>query len=231
MGHAQHDAEMFKRHLRWIRETPNVLTWNGGDLIENSSKLSVGAGVYEQDATPQNQLVGALLKLADVAHKMLFSLPGNHESRTDMMGFSVASWMAALLEVPYYPDYCFCTIAWRGNKFRLLAHHGSGAAATAGGQRNAARKDIAWARPFDLFWTGHLHNALVDVLYQTDADQKTGRLHERNGLVIISPSYLRYFSTYAATKRYPPGSRGLASVILREDGRIDAQLHANGKRL
>src|SRR5690348_17043803 len=46
MGHAQHDAEMFKRHLRWIRETPNVLTWNGGDLIENASKLSVGAGVY-----------------------------------------------------------------------------------------------------------------------------------------------------------------------------------------
>ena len=231
MGHAQHDAQMFGRHLRWIRETPNVLTWNGGDLIENASKLSVGSGVYEQDLQPQNQMVKALLQLADIAHKMLFSLPGNHEDRTDLMGFSVASWMATMLQVPYFPDYAFTTICWRGNRFRILAHHGTGAAQTAGGQRMAARRDISWARPFDLFWTGHLHNALVDVLYQTDADQRTGRLHERNGLVIISPSYLKFWNTYAAKKRYPPGARGLAVVTLRPDGRIDADIHAHGTRL
>ena len=49
IGHDRHDAATFAKHLRWIRETPNVLTWNGGDLIENASKLSVGAGVYEQE--------------------------------------------------------------------------------------------------------------------------------------------------------------------------------------
>ena len=231
IGHSQHDAAMFKRHLRWIRETPNVLTWNGGDLIENASKLSVGSGVYEQDLKPDNQLVAALLQLADVAHKMLFALPGNHEDRTDVMGFSIASWLSMLLETPYFSDYCFCTIRWRGNKFRLLAHHGTGAAQTAGGQRMAARKDIAWAKPFDLFWTGHLHSPLVDVLYQTDYDQRTDRIHERNGVVLISPSYLKYHQTYAAKKRFPPGSRGLTAVTLHADGRIDTNIHANGKRL
>ena len=231
MGHKQHDKEMFARHLRWIKETPNVLTWNGGDLIENASKLSVGSGVYEQDLTPQNQLVAATLKLADIAHKMLFSLPGNHEDRTDQMGFSVAAWVAMMLETPFFPDFCFCTISWRENRFRILAHHGAGGASTAGAQRMAARKDIAWAKPVDAFWSGHLHNALVDVLHQTDVDQKTGRLHERNALIVISPSYLRYFGTYAAKKRYPPGSRGLAAITLRPDGRIDANVHANGRRL
>ena len=95
----------------------------------------------------------------------------------------------------------------------------------------AARKDIAWAKPFDVYWTGHLHSPLVDVLYQTDFDQRTGRIHERNGLALISPSYLKFFGTYASKKRYPPGARGLAVVTLRPDGRIDANLHANGKRL
>jgi len=95
----------------------------------------------------------------------------------------------------------------------------------------AARKDIAWAKPFDLFWTGHLHAPLADPIYQTDFDQRTGRMVERTGMVFISPSYLKYFNTYAAKKRCPPGHRGLSAVVLREDGRIDAQLHANGRRL
>lgn len=231
LGHGKHDADRFARHLRWIRETPNVLTWNGGDLIENASKLSVGSGVYEQKLTPHHQVVSGLLKLATIAHKMLFALPGNHEDRTDVMGFSLASWMSVLLEVPYFPDYAFVTIRWRGNRFRLLAHHGTGKAQTAGAQRMAARKDIAWAKPFDLFWTGHLHSPLADPLYQTDFDQRTGRMVERTGMVFISPSYLKYFGTYAAKQRLPPGHLGLSSVVLREDGRIDTEIHANGRRL
>lgn len=230
IGHHQHDEQMFARHRRWIIETPNVLTFNGGDLIENASKLSVGAGVYEQ-MKPQHQFVRAVMQCAGLAHKMLFALPGNHEDRTDVMGYSVAAWMAALLEVPYFSDYAIATIKWRGNNFRLLAHHGTGAAQTAGAQRMAARKDLAWAKPIDIYWTGHLHNPLVDVLYQTDFDQQTGRPFERTALVMISPSYIRYFSTYAAKARMPPGSRGLSAIILRPDGRMDSNVHANGRRL
>jgi len=231
IGAGEHDAALFQRHLTWIRRTPNVLTFNGGDMIENASKLSVGAGVYSQDFSPQNQLVEALKQLAGVSHKMLFSLPGNHEARTQIMGVDVAQWMSWMLGVPYFSDYCFCTIKWRGNCFRILAHHGTGAAQTAGAQRMAARKDVLWARPVDIYWTGHLHQPLVDVLYQTDADQKTGLLYERNGLVLISPSYLGYFGSYAAQKRYSPGTRGLAVVVLHDDGRIDAEIHARGRRL
>lgn len=231
LGHKAHDSGKLDRHLDWIENEPYAITWNGGDLVDNSSKLSVGSGVYENELTPQNQLVAATLKGARLAHKMLFSLPGNHEDRTDQMGFAISSWMSMMLEVPYFPDYCFCTISWRGNKFRILAHHGSGSAGTAGAQRTAARKDIAWAKPFDLYWTGHLHNPLVDPLYQTDRDQRTGEMFDRNGFVIISPSYLKYFGTYAAKKRYTPGARGLGAIVLQEDGRIDASMHANGKRL
>lgn len=231
LGHKRHDAETFARHLLWLQRTPNVLTWNGGDLFENASKLSVGGGVYEQSATPQEQVEESALAVASISHKMLFAIPGNHEARAHQMGLDIARTVATNLEVPYFPDYCFCVIHWRGQRFRVLAHHGSGGAQTAGAQRMAARKDIGWAKPIDLFWTGHLHNPLVDLLYQTDVDQKTGEIVERTGLVVISPSYLHYFGTYAAANRMPPGPRGLAGVTLNSDGRIDAVLHANGRRL
>jgi hypothetical protein len=89
---------------------------------------------------------------------------------------------------------------------------------------------MPWAH-FDFFWTGHLHQPMVDVVYQTDFDQSTGRIFERNGVVIISPSYVKYFGGYAAKKRMAPGSRGLIAAELRDDGRIDVSLHARGRRL
>ena len=232
IGSGGHDAELFQEHVDWIRNTPNVLTFNGGDMLENANKLSVGAGVYEQDYKADSQLAVALQQLAGIAHKMLFSLPGNHEDRTDILGLSLARWLASMLQVEYFSDYCFCTIKWRGNNFRILAHHGTGAAQTAGAQRMAARKDLTWAKPFDIFWTGHLHAPLVDIISQTDFDQKSGRMVERNGLAIISPSYLNYFNSYAAKMRLPANlQRGLAVVELQENGRIDTSMHAHGKRL
>ncbi len=231
IGSANHDKEMFARHLKWIAKTPNVLTWNGGDMIENANKMSVGSGVYEQHMDPQNQLVQSLLQLADIKHKMLFALPGNHEDRTNLMGVDLGQWLAWMLDVPFFSDYCFCTLKWRDQNYRLLAHHGSGGAATAGAQRMAARKPLSWAKVFDLYWSGHLHNPLVDVLYQTDHDQKTGLTVERNALIIISPSYLKYFGGYGAKKQYSPGPRGLAVVKLQAAGRMDVDLYAHGSRV
>ena len=231
LGHKHHDEALFKKHVQWIARTPNVLTFDGGDLFDNSSKLSVGGGVYEQSETPNEQVYSGMEAIAPIQHKMLFKLPGNHEQRSGQMGLDVAQWVSTGLALPYFSDYCVCVIEWRGLRFRILAHHGSGAATTAGAQRMAARKDLTWAKPIDLYWTGHLHNPLVDVLYQTDADQKTGLLYERNAFVLISPSYLGFFGTYAAMKRYHPGTRGLASVTLNDDGRMDATMHARGQRL
>lgn len=231
LGHENHDGKLFKKHVQWIKDTPNVLSFNGGDLIENASKVSVGEGVYQQTETPDEQIRSALSAVMPIKHKVLFSLPGNHEARTNLMGVDIASWIASTLGTPYFKDYCFCTIRWRGNNFRLLAHHGSGAATTAGAQRMAARKAIGWAHKLDLLWTGHLHNALVDPFYQTDVDQETGLIVERTAMILISPSYLRYFGSYAATKQYPPGHRGLGVVELHADGRIDSMVHANGRRL
>lgn len=231
IGSGEQDAELFAKHLEWLARTQNVLTWNGGDMCENATKYSPGASAICQKGTPNQQLFDAAKLLAPIQHKMLFAIPGNHEDRTfNEAGLDGAAQLAEHLRLPYFPDYCFCTIKWRGNNFRLCAHHGSGAAQTPGAQRNAARKDMPWSH-FDLFWTGHLHQPMGDIVYQTDFDQSTGRIFERDAAVLISPSYVRYFGSYAAKKRMAPGGRGLSVAVLNEDGRIDVSMHARGKRI
>lgn len=231
IGSGDHDAELFQRHLEWIAKTPNVLSWNGGDMVENAVKDSPGASPLVQKGTPNEQLFRAAKQLTGIQHKMLFAIPGNHEDRTfNVAGLDGAEQLAEHLKLPYFPDYTFLSIKWRGNTFRVCVHHGSGAAQTAGAQRNAARKDMPWTS-FDILWTGHLHQPMVDVVYRTDFEQATGRMYERSSVVIISPSYVKYFGGYAAKRRMAPGSRGLIAAELNPDGRIDVSLHARGKRL
>ena len=227
IGSPQHDAPLLDKHLGWMADTPNVFTWNGGDASENITDRRMGHTPTDNET----QIVNVTKGFARVQHKMLFSIPGNHEARTYKESqTSTGKRIADNLQVPYFGDYCFCTIKWRGNNFRLLAHHGSGAAQTPGAQRNAARKELTWAKP-DILWTGHLHAPMSDTVYLTDYDQRTGRVYERGAVVLISPSYLKYFGGYAAANRMVPGLRGLSVCELQEDGRIDVSIHARGKRL
>lgn len=229
IGSREHDGSLFEKHARWLAETPGVYTWNGGDAFENKTPHEGAMG--HDPMSPEEQILDVTRKFAPIQHKMLFSIPGNHEDRTfKQSGMGSAKRLAQMLKVPYFPDYCFCTIKWRGNNFRIIAHHGAGGAQTPGAQRNAARKELAWAKP-DLLWTGHLHQPMVDTVYVTDVDQKTGRYFERGILVLISPSYVKYFGGYSAHARMSPGVRGLSAVFLNEDGRLDANVHARGRRL
>ena len=229
IGSREHDAEKFAKHLKWMAETPNVFTWNGGDAFENKTPHEGHMG--SDPMSPEEQILEVTKRWAPIQHKILFSIPGNHEDRTfKQAGMSGAKRLADNLKVPYFGDYCFCTIKWRGNRFRILAHHGAGGATTPGAQRNSARKELVWAHP-DILWTGHLHQPMVDTVFVADVDQKTGRQFERDCLVIISPSYLRYFGGYAAKMRLAPGLRGLSVAILNPDGRIDGNVHARGRRL
>ena len=224
------DVEKLVRDIDWMAKEPYLLSWNGGDFWDNAIAESV-AKPHSNDLTVNDQYDIAKHILNPIRHKIMFAIPGNHEARTARKAdVDLAKIFNQSLGIPYARDYMFCTIRWKGLNFRLVAHHGSGAAQTPGAQRNAARKDLPWLPTIDLMWSGHLHQPLSDPIYQADIDPDTGEMVERSCMSIISPSYLRYFGTYAATKRLAPGLRGLTVVRLQDDGRIDLSLHANGKR-
>lgn len=229
IGHKLHAGSLFDRHLDWLAKEKYVLSWNGGDMFENV--IDGSPGMFSQRIHPGEQFDAAVEKIAPIQHKMMFAIPGNHEARTfNKCGFDIAKHLADDADLPYFSDYCLCTLKWRGMNFRLVAHHGSGAAATPGGQRNAARKDMPWIGA-DMYWTGHLHQPIADVVYRADYNQRTNRLTSRNSVVIISPSYLRYFGGWAASRRMGPGALGLTVARLQPNGNIETTLHAKGARL
>jgi hypothetical protein len=229
IGSPEHDKVLLDEHLGWIADTPNVFSFDGGDATENKTQHEAKMG--RDTMSPRDQVLQATRDFGRVAHKLLFKLAGNHEDRTyKQAGFDSAETLAENLKIPYFGDYCFCTIFWRGNRVRLAAHHGAGGGQTPGSQRNAARKELVWIQP-DILWTGHLHQTLTDRTTVWDRDQKTGEMYERDILVMISPSYLKYFGSYAAKKRMAPGQRGLSVIEIHENGRLDANVHARGKRI
>lgn len=229
VGNKLHSAKLFKKQLQWVAENPYVLSWNGGDFIENAIEGS--PGMFEQRLHPGAQFDEALEVIAPIQHRLMCAIPGNHEARTAIRaGFDIARHLAEDAKVPYFPDYALITIRWKGMKFRGVLHHGSGSAATPGGQSNAARKDMPWIGA-DFYWTGHLHQPIADVVYRAEHDQATDRLHSRNAVVIISPSYLRYFGGYAASKRLGPGAIGLTVAKLLANGSIETTLSAKGRRV
>jgi len=229
IGSRELDEVLLDKHLDWIARTPNVFSWLGGDAFEN--KTSKEAYMGHDPISPEEQILRATEKFAKVQHKLFFSIPGNHEDRTiKQAGTSSAKRLADNLKVPFFNDYTMLTIKWRNNRFRGLCHHGAGGGQTPGSQRNAARKELVWYHP-DFLWTGHLHQALTDPVKMFAIDQKTDRVYEKDALVLISPSYVKYFNGYSAKGRMTPGQRGLSVVILNDDGRLDANIHARGKRL
>lgn len=229
IGSKEQDEDLLDKHLQWVADTPNVFSFLGGDMFENITPGESKMG--HTPTSPEEQVLNVTKKFAKIQHKLLFSIPGNHEDRTmKNSGMSSARRLADNLKVPYFTDYCFANVKWRNQTFRFLAHHGAGGATTAGAQRNAARKELTWFKP-DVLITGHLHNPLVDLVYTLDIDQKTGRLFEKTCLVVICPAYLKYFSGYAAKVRLTPGPRGLTVLNLNDDGRIDCSVHARGRRL
>lgn len=231
IGSGDQDEVKFLRHLQWLRDSPYTLTWNGGDMVDNATVNSV-ADPNDSTLSVNEQYDHALELMTEIRHKMLFAITGNHEGRTARLSsLDMARLFARDLIVPYSKDYMFITLRWRGLKYRILAHHGSGGAQSPGGILNAARKDLPWAHGIDIFWSGHLHQPKTDVVSCTDFNQKTDLTVERDAVVIISPSYVKYFGSYAALKRMAPGVRGLTAVRLEDDGRIVVTMHANGARL
>lgn len=90
----------------------NIYVFLMGDLIEMSTRDSVGAGIYEQESIGQSQYETMVGWLKPLANKKLIlgSLNGNHEDRVyKATGINLAKMIARELEVRYLGDACWNT--------------------------------------------------------------------------------------------------------------------------
>lgn len=219
-GHREYRREKFLEYLEYIRRTPSVFTFLGGDIIENASRESVGAGVYEQSVMPNEQIHEIVNLLRPLAHKIMFSIRGNHEYRSmKVLGIDIGQVIAEALSVPYFAQPVYADLSWKGYSWRIHAQHGSSAAQTHGGQINAATKVVPVQGDFThAFFSGHTHSSKSIAGNAVCRNWETGELEERKYFVIIMPSFLGYFGTYGAERGWAPPSSGSVRLSLYPNG-------------
>ena len=219
-GHNACDVQTLLQDIEYIRTHDNVYTFLNGDLIENASKLSVASGVYEQNRMPNDQINDIKKMLAPIAHKILFSLQGNHEERTyRYMGIDVGRLIAEALDVPYFDEPVYADFLWRDYRWTLFSQHGASSALTKGGKMNAASRPITWNEFTNFFVYSHVHDKIDNEVLCVVRDTVNHRLLFKKQYVLILSAYLRYFHTYGARKGYPPTSRGRLALNMFSNGK------------
>jgi len=216
LGHKACDKDMFTDTIKRIKDK-NMPFADLGDLIENATKDSVGAGVYEQSDIADKQIEEAVSLYTPVKHLLKSMQPGNHEARTyNTAGVNLTKIMARELSVPYGGIGTIHKIKVGDQTYIGYSTHGGSGATTIGGVVNALLK-LGQIVDADFYIQGHTHQTVYQAREGFYLDPK-GVLRKQRRHFINNGSYLNYWDTYAQAKSYPVGNKG------------SAQLTFNGKK-
>lgn len=221
-GQKAHKFEKFRSYLRWIEDTPNVYVILGGDLMENA--IDDGRGMtYDQIHNPESQFNQMYRMLAPIAHKVLVSVPGNHEERTyKKTGIDIAAVMAQRLNVPYFAGPTFLDVLYAGQRFTFYVWHGRGNSQTKGGKMNAAGRARKFTSLVHFYVSGHTHDRVCEAETMLYPNPLTCTLEQKQQWTIVAPSFLDWYDTYAYRAGYPPPAKGGVSMELFNNGEYRA---------
>lgn len=223
-GHATHNFEKFLGYIRWIKETPNVYAILGGDLMENATDDGRGM-TYDQSENPQTQLNRLTELLAPIAHKILVSVPGNHEARTKKKtGIDVAEELANRLKVPYFNGPVTMSVVANTYKWTFYIFHGYGNSQTKGGKMNIASRPKNWTGLVHFIVSGHTHDCIAESETMIVEDPNNCRLLFVKQWTVVAQAFLGWYGSYAYEAGYKPPSQGGVSMELYDNGGYKAFL-------
>ncbi len=110
--------------------------------------------------------------------------------------------------------------------YRIFVHHGTGGATTPGGKLNRLLKFMHDFRA-DIYFVGHVHDALSKRLPRIGADATCTEIVEHDSIGVVAGSYLRTYTQgitgYGEIKGYSPVPLGATYVEITPDRR---EMHA-----
>jgi hypothetical protein len=208
--------------LKWCKEN-NAWIILMGDLIENDSKGSVGAGVYEQIMNPEQQKDEVIELLKPVKHLILGALTGNHEERTFKdSGQDPTADICRSLEIPYLRYSAFLKLKVGTVNYVIYATHGSGGSRLVSSKINCV---MNLSRNFeaDIYLMAHMHDLLTASDVYKRMNMHNHAIEDKKRYFIVTGSYLGYENSYAEMMNLPPGKTG--SPRIRLDGKtFDAHI-------
>jgi len=197
-GSPQFDKQRFLNMVEFCLKN-KLYVFLMGDLIELSTRASVGAGVYEQEfngQTQYEQMCAWLKPLAD-AKLILGSLTGNHEARAYILsGVDVGKAFARELGVRYLGDACWNQFKVGKQNYSIYSLHGR-TGSRFDGTALLAIERISTSFFADMVVMGHAHKCVNSVIIMQQI--RNGMVTEHKKFLLITGSYLKYDGGYAQT--------------------------------
>lgn len=191
-----------------------------GDVAETATKRSVGAGVYEQVMTPQQQIKRAAEIFEPFKDLIDGVVTGNHELRLykddaiDLMEMFADKLGIADKYLGYSGVISY---AWNKRNYDVYVWHGAGGGSKPGGSLNRLEEQVKVVQA-DVYLMGHVHKKIA---YKKDVyvcDSRNMKLTKREQMFIITGSSLEWAGSYAQMVGLPPATAGYPHFIL--GGRI-----------
>jgi len=203
-----------KQRDRCLKE--NIYVKLGGDLIEGSTRFSVGAGIYEQNLTPHEQLFALIsfLKPLSDAGLLISICMGNHDERfKKSVGIDIISIISYILKVPYLGFGGFNYLKVGDENYISFLEHGSGSAKVLSSKMKKVMDASKNIEDFDVFAWGHTHDLFAWKDYKQRYNKKNKNIELIEKQYLLTGSYLNYDFSYANSSSMPITKLG--SPILR----------------
>ena len=220
LGSPECNEEYFLENLQWAYDNNTYLILNG-DLLEASTRTSIGAGVYEQKKHAGSQLEDMIDMLMPFAKdkRILGITNGNHEDRIyQMSGVDITRVMAHELEVPYFRNGGFFKIKVGKYNYKMYFTHGSSGASL---PYTKIKKTLDLARYInvDLYGNGHVHDEQVHTQEYMSIDTRANQVIKEIRYFVITGHYLNY-EGYAQQKGLVPSKQGTPKIKLHSEEKM-----------
>lgn len=231
IGDASCDMNFIKKEIEFIRTHKNAYCVLNGDIMNNTTRNSVG-DVYHEALTPQEQIELAVKLFTPIKDKIIAITSGNHEDRTNReSGQEIMKCVALILGIDqFYSNEGACLFLKFGCKknditkakgytplqYSLYMTHGCGGGRRAGSKATRL-EDMAGLIDADIYIHSHTHLPLVmkQAFYRTDLTKGTITMVDK--LFVNTGSTLDY-AKYAEKFECKPSSKCMPKIHLFATG-------------
>jgi len=195
---------------------PDRYTWDLGDTLENATRDSIGAGVYEQVLTPEQQeeyTIEFYRPLVD-AGRLLGIHNSNHGYRTDKaVGRSPIRILCREIGVPFLGWQNVFSLKVGENhqrRYNIFSWHGKYSGRSVGGALNALVAMASIVHNCDAYCMGHIHRKLI----HEDNIRVPGktRLNEIRRHFLACGGFIDYDDSYAEMMGLLPALPGTGTL-------------------
>ena len=223
IGSKYFKKELLKEHLETIKNDPNGYIILNGDLVNNSTKTSVG-DIYEEVLNPEEQIDLLVELFEPLKDKIIGVMTGNHEARTyKQTGISILKNFCYRLNLmKYYSNVANATFLSFGKSkgrdhvkqtFIIYNSHGRGGGKLVGGKANRVHELAKIMPNADVYIHSHTHTPITFKDSYVLADTRNKGVNFRHRLFVNTNAY-EGFGGYGEVLGLPPSNHDMVKIKL-----------------